>query len=700
MTIVAPACPLHFPISQIRPAPNVDILYEDSLSTHCQPISAETTQKMESEYPAEQDEHLSETTARLSISINEEGVISQVREFLQEQKPQRRDSAVSITSIDENVPFKKELLAMSTKRRRSSVQTAHPTKKLKEHKRKLRKQNEPLKIEVSAKSQTPMNHSITHLREFLQEAVLQKENSQKKILRVSKLKEVTKVVVAIVPGLLLSDFDTLPSQGNVQPLDPKGSHNESLPFFSKTFEGLLPTAMASSRDTVFPCPQAIVSFPVSKREKRQREEELRKKKIVLYDLLTTLDQMKASNYPIHSSLDEKSLLDEGWVETTEFDHEGSHTFALDCEFCQAECGPVLTRVSMVNFQDEVIYDTYVKPKEEITDYVTKFSGITPEMLENVTTTAQDVQKRILELVSSSDILIGHSLESDLNVMKIKHPNVIDTAVIYHHNRGPPLRPSLKWLASLHLDRLIQQGERTGAGHSSVEDLRACLDLVKLKLLNGPDFGKVIRETTIFEKVYEKLPAIRSVIVDFSPEIYGPDLGENINVEKITVFNDDEIVEAVDKEIDSSSLMFIRFKEVDFNSSVVQVPSRFTGKLFSELDENRKSNVLTGENRKECLKRLNDRLQKVYKRLPLGTVFVVCSEGGDMVEVSQLQAVRRRFQQLERKLVSLSDIPAEDFWDFDKQTALKKASKEARLGLSFATIVGEESSQESSGESSD
>lgn len=647
---------------------------------------------MESEIPTQNDEHLSQTTARLSISIKEDGVISQVREFLHEQRPQRRDSAVSMTSLDGNDASEVLQLVLSTKRRRSSAQTVVPpkSKKVKEHKRKLRKQDEPLKIEGYVTISKPVTHTITHLREFLQETMLQKEMSQKKILRVTKPKEVTKVVVAIVPGLLLSDFDTLPSSGYVdyKPFDPNGKHNESLPFFSQAFDGVLPTTMVNSRDSVFPCPQVLVSFPVSKREKVRRAEELRKKKIVLYDLLVTLDQMRLSNYPIHSSLDENSPLAEGWVETTEFDHDGSHTFAIDCEFCQAECGPVLARVSVVNFQSEVVYDTYVKPKEEITDYVTKFSGITPESLENVTTTAQDVQKRILELVSSSDILIGHSLESDLNVMKIRHPNVVDTSIIYHHNRGPPLRPGLRWLASQHLKRLIQQGEQTGEGHSSVEDLRACLDLVKLKLLNGPDFGKVIRETTLFEKIYDKLPTTRSVIVDFSPEVYGNDLGDKINLDKVTVVNDDEVVEAVDKELDSSSLMFIRFKELDFNSGVLQVPNKFTGKIFSELDDNRKSSVLTGEDRKECLKRLNDRIQKVAERLPKDSVFVVCSEGGDMMEMTRLQAVRRRFQQLERKLVKLSDIPPEDCWDFDKQTALKRACEEACQGLTFATIVNE------------
>ena len=44
---------------------------------------------------------------------------------------------------------------------------------------------------------------------------------------------------------------------------------------------------------------------------------------------------------------------------------------------------------------QVVYDTYVKPPNEITDYLTKFSGITPELMENCTTTLEDVQRKFL-----------------------------------------------------------------------------------------------------------------------------------------------------------------------------------------------------------------------------------------------------------------------------------------------------------------
>ena len=49
------------------------------------------------------------------------------------------------------------------------------------------------------------------------------------------------------------------------------------------------------------------------------------------------------------------------------------------------------------------------------------------------------------LIMPSTILLGHPLEWDLRVLELPHPLCIDTAVIFHHPRGRPLKPGLAWL---------------------------------------------------------------------------------------------------------------------------------------------------------------------------------------------------------------------------------------------------------------
>lgn len=96
------------------------------------------------------------------------------------------------------------------------------------------------------------------------------------------------------------------------------------------------------------------------------------------------------------------------------------------------------------------------------------------MLHPVSVTLADVQKKLLTLFHSTTILIGHSLESDLRALKVSHGTVVDTALLYPHPAGPPVKHSLRGLVQRELGRFIQQP--SARGHDSREDALGALHL--------------------------------------------------------------------------------------------------------------------------------------------------------------------------------------------------------------------------------
>ncbi|XP_054624552.1 RNA exonuclease 4 isoform X2 [Dunckerocampus dactyliophorus] len=149
--------------------------------------------------------------------------------------------------------------------------------------------------------------------------------------------------------------------------------------------------------------------------------------------------------------------------------------AIDCEMVGV--GPdgedsILARVSVVNHYGKCLYDKYVKPTEEVTDYRTAVSGIRPEDIrdgEDVTT----VRKEVAEILKGR-IVVGHALHNDLKILLLDHPKkkIRDTQK-YKPFRKIVMsnRPALRVLCERILNVKVQQGE-----HSSVQDAQATMRL--------------------------------------------------------------------------------------------------------------------------------------------------------------------------------------------------------------------------------
>lgn len=158
--------------------------------------------------------------------------------------------------------------------------------------------------------------------------------------------------------------------------------------------------------------------------------------------------------------------------------EAGKYIAVDCEMVGVGPDPdndsALARVSVVNYHGHQLYDSYVSPKEPVTDYRTFVSGITSELLRSART-LEAVQADVAKLLDGR-ILVGHSVRSDLDALLLGHPkrDIRDTS------RYPGFRqysagrtPGLKKLAMEVLGVDIQGGQ-----HSSIEDARATMLLFR------------------------------------------------------------------------------------------------------------------------------------------------------------------------------------------------------------------------------
>lgn len=91
-------------------------------------------------------------------------------------------------------------------------------------------------------------------------------------------------------------------------------------------------------------------------------------------------------------------------------------------------------------------------------------------------------------------------------MKLMHPYVIDTSVIFNLSGDRNRKSKLQLLAKQFLEEDIQIDK---AGHSSVEDSTACLKLTKLKLSKDIYFGDLALQTK--KSLYESKKIVESGI---------------------------------------------------------------------------------------------------------------------------------------------------------------------------------------------
>ena len=284
--------------------------------------------------------------------------------------------------------------------------------------------------------------------------------------------------------------------------------------------------------------------------------------------LLTYNELVENGYPIPSSNDQdvttesSEVLSPDYIMITPWPYISSHMeidvsnfplFAVDCEMVKTEFALELARVTIINENLDCIYDSLVKPDNPVIDYLTKYSGVNESMLKDVTTTMRDVHAKLREVLPAECILVGHSLENDLIALKLYHPYIVDTSLLFTPHATPRYKPSLKNLTKKLLNREIQNAG--SKGHDSVEDAIACMDLINKKLKFGPKLFIPWNDYKMWLPVLLSTHDIVNTLVDKQSltNLYG----NHKQVYTEVVVSDEDAIEKAAQSLTKSMFVFVQ-----------------------------------------------------------------------------------------------------------------------------------------------
>uniref|UniRef100_A0A1J3FLV9 Small RNA degrading nuclease 3 n=1 Tax=Noccaea caerulescens TaxID=107243 RepID=A0A1J3FLV9_NOCCA len=195
--------------------------------------------------------------------------------------------------------------------------------------------------------------------------------------------------------------------------------------------------------------------------------------------------------------------------------KSTRMLAIDCEMVTCEDGSeAVVRVGAVDRDLKVVLDKYVKPSLPVIDYKTDITGVTAEDVEKATLTVADIQKKLRRFLSVGTILVGHGLNNDLQVLKIDHARVIDTALVFNYAGARTSKlPSLNNVCKAVLGHEVRM---MGATHNCVHDAAAAMKVVLAVVEKGVDTTipqpeemveaeKIIQEAKKSQLLIHKIP---------------------------------------------------------------------------------------------------------------------------------------------------------------------------------------------------
>ena len=157
---------------------------------------------------------------------------------------------------------------------------------------------------------------------------------------------------------------------------------------------------------------------------------------------------------------------------------------IDCEMVAVNMGySELARISAVDyFSGETLVDRFVEPEERVVDWRTPYSGVTAQILAKAKASGEifnglkEAREALLEHIDDDTILIGHTMNNDLDALRITSHRIVDIHILLKDaasRQTPGL--GLQGATKQFLAKDVQNhGKR---GHDSLEDALATREVL-------------------------------------------------------------------------------------------------------------------------------------------------------------------------------------------------------------------------------
>ncbi|XP_003998832.2 RNA exonuclease 5 isoform X1 [Felis catus] len=409
------------------------------------------------------------------------------------------------------------------------------------------------------------------------------------------------------------------------------------------------------------------------------------KKVGLTRCLLTKEEMKTFNFPLQGFPDCENFVPTKCHGSIT---DNSPLFGLDCEMCLTSKGRELTRISLVAEGGCCIMDELVKPDNKVLDYLTSFSGITKKILNPVTTKLKDVQRQLKALLPPDAVLVGHSLGLDLRALKMIHPYVIDTSLLYVREQGR--RFKLKFLAKAILGKDIQCPDRLG--HDATEDARTTLELAQYFLKYGPrkiaelnlealashqellaagqgprNTAEVVQQSNT--SVLECLDLMGQKLLFLTREAETSELSSSRNCQTIKCLTNKEVLEQARVEIPLFPFSIVQFSFEPFSYKLTEEMNKRMRSKWTEM-----STVYAGPFSKNCNLRAVKRLFKSFGPVRSMSLVLETHQPHLCIQYEVLEAAQLAIESLDGILV--------------ESTCIKVQRPVTELTLDSSTLVKE------------